>query len=71
MTTRTTKAIQPDAAAEADAGHQDGVDGFIARHRDALNASIQRSREEMARGVGSTRSINDIVADGRKLHRSG
>jgi hypothetical protein len=55
-------------AVEADERHQGDVDTFIERNRDALNTSIRRSRIEVAKGVRSVRSIDKIVADGRKRH---
>ena len=42
------------------------VDAFIARNRDALNASIRKSRAEAAQGIFARRSITQIIADGRK-----
>ena len=62
----STRAGMP--AVEADERHQVGVDGFIERNRDDLNASIGRSRTEVEKGVQSTRAIDDIIADGRKRH---
>ncbi|MCC7266241.1 MAG: hypothetical protein IT546_02750 [Caulobacteraceae bacterium] len=41
------------------------VDAYIARNRDALNASIRRSRREVAEGIGDPRSIDEIITDGR------
>ena len=57
-------------AIEADERYIDEVDAFISRNREALNASIQRSREEVGQGVQATRSIDDIIADGRKRYGS-
>jgi len=42
---------------------------YIARNRDALNASIRRSRQEVAEGKVSSKSIDQIIADGRRRHR--
>ncbi len=53
---------------EADERYQGEVDAFIERNRDALNESIERSREEFKKGVVSTRTIGDIIADGRRRH---
>ena len=55
-------------AIEADELHQADVDSFIARNRDALNESIEISREEVARGIYSKRTIDDIAAAGIKRH---
>lgn len=74
MTTKATKPIPPRAAmpaVEADERHQAEVDAFIARNRDELNTSIRRSRAEVGKGVQSTRTIDDIIADGRKRHSAG
>ena len=54
---------------EADERHQDQVDGFIARNRDALNDSIRRSRKEVEKDIYSTRSIDDIISDGRRRNK--
>lgn len=69
MTVKATKSHVARGAlpeVEADERHQADVDGFISRNRDALNASIRRSRAEMAQDIHSSRTIGDIVADGRK-----
>jgi hypothetical protein len=73
MTTKATKPIPRGAmpTVEADERHQGDVDAFIARNRDELNASILRSRAEMAKDVQSTRTVNDIIAAGRKRHGAG
>lgn len=41
------------------------ADQFIARNRDALNESIRRGREELARGDILSTTIDDIIAEGR------
>lgn len=46
------------------------VDGFIARNRDALNASIKKSRQETAEGVFGRRTIAQIIADERRRARA-
>jgi hypothetical protein len=74
MTTKASKASPPGLAppaVEADALGKAEVDAFITRNRDELNASIVRSREEVARGVRSARTVADIIADGRKRHSAG
>ena len=55
-------------AIEADELHQADVDAFISRNRDALNESIEISREEVARGIYSKRTVDDIIAAGMKRH---
>ncbi|HEY8697874.1 MAG TPA: hypothetical protein VIM02_09665 [Rhizomicrobium sp.] len=55
----------PDVAIEDDERHSDDVGDYIARNRAALNASIKRSRVEIARGKVSRKSIDDIVATRR------
>ncbi len=50
---------------EDDERHAGDVDSYVARNRKALNASIGRSREEIAKGKFSTKSIGDIVTDGK------
>jgi len=62
------KRAQRDIAIEHDKRHERDVQGFIARNRDALNASIRKSRAEIARGKVSKKSMNDIIAEGRKQH---
>jgi hypothetical protein len=74
MTAKAHKAVEPSAIVldvGADERHQDDVDLVIARNRDELNASIRRSREEIERGVQATRTISDIISDGRKRHSAG
>ncbi len=56
---------------EDDERHSDQVDDYIARNRDALNASISKSRKELAEGKVSTKSIDDIIAEGRRKHVKG
>lgn len=61
---------KPLPAIEDDERHRDEVDGFLSRNRDALNASIRRSRKELAEGKTSTKTIDDIIAEGRKKRGS-
>jgi len=68
---KTTEPSAPVLDVGADERHQDDVDRVIARNRDALNASIRRSRGEIERGVQATRTISDIISDGRKRHGAG
>jgi flagellar biosynthesis/type III secretory pathway protein FliH len=71
-----TKATKPgpfpvaDLAIESDELHQPEIDAFIARNRDALNESLQRSYEEIARGEFETRTIEQIIAEGKERHRA-
>ena len=53
-------------AVEDDERHCDLVDDFVARNRDALNASIRKGRKELAAGKVSTKSIDEIIAEGRR-----
>jgi hypothetical protein len=46
------------------------IDEFISRNRDALNASIKNSRRQASQGVFAKRSVAQIIADGRRRHRS-
>lgn len=57
---------RPLPAVEDDERYRDEVDAFVARNRDALNASIRRGRKEVAEGKMSSRTIEDIIAEGRK-----
>jgi hypothetical protein len=59
---------QPTLDVAADERHSADVEGIIARDREALNASIRNSREEIERGVQAGRTIGNIIADGRRLH---
>jgi hypothetical protein len=43
--------------------------GFIARNRDALNESIRQSRKQLGKGVHSSRTVDQIVAEGRSRHK--
>lgn len=58
----------PVPAVEADERYHAEVETFIARNRDDLDGSIRRSREELGRGVQAGRTIDEIIADGRKRH---
>jgi dsDNA-binding SOS-regulon protein len=65
----TTAKRSPDGsgvAIEDDERHSDEVGEFLARNRDTLNRSIKRSRAEVAKGKVSSKSIDDIIAEGRK-----
>ena len=44
------------------------VGDFIVRNRDALNASIHKGRKELAAGKVSIKSIEEIIAEGRRRH---
>ncbi len=71
MVTKPTNAkISASLSVEDDERHSDQVDSFIARNRDALNASIRKGRKELAEGKTSSKSIDDIVAEGRRRHSS-
>jgi hypothetical protein len=54
---------------EDDERHGDQIDAFIARNRDALNESIREARRQVAAGEVSKKSIDDIIAEGRRRHR--
>ena len=54
---------------EADERYSGEVDAFVGRNREALNASIRRSREGIHVGTFSTKSIDDTVAEGHKRYR--
>ena len=56
---------KPLPAVEDDERHRDEADGFLSRNRDTLNASIRRSRKELAEGNISSKTINDIITEGR------
>jgi hypothetical protein len=53
-------------AVEADQRRQDQVDAFLARNRDVLNEDLRRSRAEVANGEHSPRSLDEIIAEGRR-----
>ena len=59
---------RPLPSVEDDERHRGEVDAFITRNRDALNAAIRRGRKEVAERKTSTRTIDDIIAEGRKRH---
>jgi len=62
---RTSKSVAPDVAIEDDERHADDVGEYLARNRDGLNVSIAKSRAEISKGKISTKSVDDIVAEGR------
>ena len=63
---RALPAARAMPAIEDDERHREQVDDFVTRNRDALNDSIRRSRRELARGEPSSKTIGDIIAEGRK-----
>ena len=63
------ESVRPLPAVEDDERYRDEVDAFVARNRDALNASIHRGRKEVAEGNLPTDTIEDIIAEGRKRFR--
>ena len=65
---RTARPILPIEDDERHLGH---VDDYVSRNRDALNASIQRSRKEIAEGKVSSKSIETIIAEGHRRHTRG
>jgi hypothetical protein len=54
---------------ESDERDRDQVDAFVARNREAIDASIRQSRQELAEGKVSKRTVDDIIAEGRGRHR--
>jgi hypothetical protein len=72
---KARKAGNPDQRAtlpiEDDERHAADVDDYINRNREALNASIRRSRREIAEGKVSSKSIDAIIAEGRRRHSRG
>jgi predicted RNase H-like nuclease (RuvC/YqgF family) len=65
---RTAVVTRAVPAIEDDERHREAVDDFVTRNRDALNNSIRRSRQEVADGKYSRKSLGDIIAEGRKRH---
>jgi len=72
--TNTTKNKRDDSAAECqvtptpaveDERHAERVDDYITRNRGALNASIERSRREVSEGKVSTKTFDELIAEGR------
>lgn len=55
-------------AVEDDERYGDEIDAYVARNREALNKSIVNGRKELAAGTISTKSIEDIIAEGRRRH---
>jgi hypothetical protein len=68
------KAVKPSLdpvaalAIESDELLQPEIDAFIARNRDVLNESIHPSLGELSRGIKSKRTIQHVIADGRRRH---
>jgi hypothetical protein len=56
---------------EDDERHRGEVDDFVGRNREALNASIRRSRKQLAEGDMPPDTIDDIIAEGRRRHDGG
>jgi hypothetical protein len=53
---------------EDDERYRDQVDDYVTRNRDALNASIKKSRAEIASGKASTKTVSKIIAEARRRH---
>ena len=68
---RAQRASKPDISIEDDERYRDHVDGYISRNRDVLNASIRKSRKEIAEGRVSSKSIGEIISEGRRRHGRG
>lgn len=62
------KAIKSDPAPSSVEGDQQ-IDRFIARNREALNEALRRSRAEVSSGMISKRTVEQIIADGRRRAR--
>ncbi len=65
---KMNESARPLPAVEDDERYRDEVDAFIARNRDALNASIRRGRKEVTEGDLPTDTIEDIIAEGRRRY---
>jgi len=68
---RARRASKSDVSIEDDERYRDQVDGYISRNRDSLNASIRKSRKEIAEGRVSSKSIGEIISEGRRRHSRG
>ena len=44
---------------------EDETDVYVAENRDALNTSIKWARADFAKGMHSSRSVEEIVAEGK------
>jgi hypothetical protein len=68
MPAKATPSAQDSASLqiEADERYRDRVDDFIARNRAALKASLSAVRDDTAKGLVSERSIDDVIAQGRR-----
>jgi antitoxin ParD1/3/4 len=44
------------------------IDAWIERNREALNASLQVARDQLARGEVDTRTFEEIIAEGKRRH---
>jgi hypothetical protein len=65
---RPRRSPTPALAVEDDERHAEHVAGYVARNKDALNASIRRARKEAAEGIVSEKTIETIIAEGRRRH---
>jgi hypothetical protein len=63
-----TKSASDAVSIEDDERHIDDVGDYIRRNRDALNASIKRSRGEIAKGKHADRNMSEIIAEGKARH---
>ena len=63
---RSSVSRKPRLAIEDDERHRDDVDNYISRNRDALNSSIRKSRQEVAEGKVSSKSVDSIIAEGQQ-----
>jgi hypothetical protein len=66
----TSKPVR-DLGVDPDDAHASEIDGFVAQNREPLKASIRRARDDLARGQVSRRSVEDVIAAGRKRNGVG
>jgi hypothetical protein len=64
-----TKSASDALSIEDDERHIDDVGEYIRRNRDALNASIEGARNEIARGKHSKKKMSEIIGEGKSRHR--
>jgi antitoxin ParD1/3/4 len=65
---KQTKPVPDDDALFGPELSEADIDAWIERNREALNASLQVARDQLARGEVDTRTFEEIIAEGKRRH---
>jgi antitoxin ParD1/3/4 len=65
---KQTKPVPDDDALFGPELSEADIGAWIERNREALNASLQVARDQLARGEVDTRTFEEIIAEGKRRH---